>query len=133
MLLIDQYKHIKGRADFFEALDRALRDTEALLKQTPDATVAAVEKQLRAIEGWTANGRAPTQRERWSTDIGLRLSRELANVPEPKIEAWCELCSEVEGYFNVWLEDPVFRTVDDEELPDFEEDEDPDTHLRLPD
>lgn len=133
MLLIDQYKHIKSRADFFKALDAALRETEALLKQTPDATIAAIEKQLRAIEGWTANGREPTKQERWSTNIGLRLSREFANVPDPKIEAWSELCNEVEGYFNAWLEDPVFQTVDDEELPDFEEEEDEDTHLRLQD
>jgi hypothetical protein len=62
----------------------------------------------------------------------VRLFREFADVPDPRIDAWSELCKEVEGYFNCWLEDPVFQTVDELDLPDFEEDEDETTHLKIP-
>jgi hypothetical protein len=41
------------------------------------------------------------------------------------------LSKEVAGYFGSWLDDEAFKTVDEYDLPDFVEEEDPATHLRM--
>jgi YD repeat-containing protein len=50
---------------------------------------------------------------------------------DPRIIDWAELSREVEGYFGAWLDDATYQTVAEDELPDFPEDEDDVTHLRI--
>ncbi len=130
MLFIDQQKHIKNRSDFFLVLDKAISASHALLKIAPsDGGVTSILRQLEMIRIWTANGREPTKDERWKPRIGLLLMREFDSQTDPAITSWAELCREVEGYLVHWLDDATYCTVDEDELPDFPEEEDDDTHL----
>jgi hypothetical protein len=132
MLFIDQQKHIKGRADFFATLAKAIQATNDLLKIAPgDASLTSILRQLETIRLWTENGREPTKDERWKPRIGLLLMREFDAESDPKIVRWAELSREVEGYFVHWLDDKTYQTVDEDELPDFPEEEDDDTHMRI--
>jgi hypothetical protein len=60
----------------------------------------------------------------------VRLLREFDNVQDDQIDDWVKLCREVASYFCWWLDDPTFRSVDENDVPDFPEDEDDETHLR---
>ena len=124
MKLIDQFEHIKCRTDFFAALSRAISETEALLARVPnDPLATATLEQLRVVEAWTRNNRNPTRRERWSLTIGTQLVRELETVPDLAVQDWKKLIMEVTGYFRDWLDDETFATIDDLDLPDFEDDD----------
>ena len=117
MKLRDDFHHIKNRATFFDALDRAIRETQSLLERTPDDPYfASFLRQLRAIRDWTANGREPTRDERRSITIGRTLVRELSPAPTDEIERISKLLHEVHGYFRIWLDDETFQTIDDREV-----------------
>lgn len=134
MLHIDEYRHIKSRADFFRALEKAIRESEDLLKVAPGyGPVESILRQLETIRSWTANGRQPTKEERWKPQIGLILSREFASPPTDQIAGWADLAGDVAMYFRHWLDDATFQTVDDGDVPSFPEDEDDETHLAIPD
>jgi hypothetical protein len=118
--LIDQYKHIKRRSDFYPAVDDAIARTFALLGQAPnDPTLSSILTQLEYIKRITAGGREPTYDERTSTRIGVRLLRAFEPAQTDEIEAWINVCSEVEGYFRDWLDDATFQTIDEDDLPEF--------------
>jgi len=130
MLYIDQHKHIKSRADFFRALDNAIQLSKDLLKAASnDGAIASVLRQLEMIRTWTENGREPTKDERWKPQIGIILSREFETASDRQILDWAEVCKETEGYFCHWLDDEVYQTVDEDELPLFADEEDDVTHL----
>jgi hypothetical protein len=129
MRLIDQHHHIKKRADFFAALDKAIAQGEDLLKVAPGyGPVESIVRQLEAIRAWTAAGREPTKEERWKPQIGLILTREFASPP-PEISDWVDLSGDVASYFRHWFDDAIFQTVDEDDVPYFAEDEDDQTHL----
>jgi hypothetical protein len=132
MRYIDQHKHIKSRADFFRILTVAIRASTDLLTVAPgDGRIMSVLRQLEMIRTWTDNGRDPTKEERWKTQIGVILMREFETEGDQRVIDWAELCKEVEGYFNLWVDDATYQTVDEDDLPDFPEDEDDVTHLRI--
>lgn len=132
MLYIDQHKHIKNRDDFFRVLAAAIQASNDLLKVAPGyGVVTSILRQLEAIRTWTEDGREPTKEERWGLQIGLILSREFETETAPQIRHWAELSQEVEGYFNAWLDDATYQAVDEDDLPDFPEEEDDVTHLRI--
>jgi hypothetical protein len=129
MLLIDQYRHIKKRSDFFPALDKAIQGGLDLLKLAPGyGSVESIVRQLEMVRAWTANGRQPTKDERWKPQIGLILTREFASPP-PEIADWVDLAGDVASYFRHWFEDATFQSVDEDDVPYFPEDEDDQTHL----
>jgi hypothetical protein len=132
MLYIDQHKYIKNRADFFRIVDLAIDASNDLLKVAPgDGRIMSVLRQLEMIRTWTENGREPTKEERWKPQIGLILMREFETEGDQRVTEWADLCREVEGYFNLWVDDATYRIVDEDDLPDFPEDEDDVTHLRI--
>jgi hypothetical protein len=132
MLYIDQHKYIKSRADFFRILAMAIRASTDLLMVAPgDGRIMSVLRQLEMIRTWTDNDRDPTKEERWKTQIGVILMREFETEGDQRVIDWAELCKEVEGYFNLWVDDATYQTVDEDDLPDFPEDEDDVTHLRI--
>jgi len=132
MLYIDQHKRIKSRSDFFQALSEAIQASKDLLGIAPnDGAVTSVLRQLETIHMWTDNGREPTQEERWKPRIGLVLLREFETESDSRVLDWGGLSREVEGYFRHWLDDATYRTVDEDDLPDFPEEEDELTHLRV--
>jgi hypothetical protein len=131
MLLIDQFKHIKNRADFFMALDDAIQRTQTLMNPGPNtAAETSILRQLQMIKQWTANGRQPTKEERWKPNILLRLTREYEGVSDPVWEDWVNRVGDVAYYFERWYEDSLFQTVRTDQVPHFPEDEDDVTHLR---
>lgn len=132
MLYIDQHEHIKSRSDFFRVLAEAIRASDDLLKVAPgDGRMASVLRELDMIRAWTDNGRGPTKEQRWKLQIGLILTREFETEGDQRVMEWAQLCREVEGYFNLWLDDAIYQTVDEDDLPDFPEEEDDLTHLRI--
>jgi hypothetical protein len=132
MLYVDQHKHIKNRSDFFRTLGAAIQASNDLLKVAPgDGRIMSVLRQLEMIRTWTDNGRDPTKEERWKLQIGVILMREFESEGDQRVADWAELSKEVEGYFNLWVDDATYQTVDEDDLPDFPEDEDDVTHLRI--
>ena len=130
MLLIDHFKHIKNRADFFVTLDDAIQRTQDLMKPGPHGPAEdSILRQLHVIQRWTANGRQPTKEERWKPNILVRLAREFEGVMDPVWEDWVQRVKEVAFYFQRWHEDSVFQSVHGDEIPFFPEDEDDLTHL----
>ncbi|MGZ3474379.1 MAG: immunity protein Tsi6 family protein [Polyangiales bacterium] len=123
MLIIDQYKYIKSRADFFIALDEAIKQTLDLLKKSPkDPYLDSILTQLDAIKRWTDGGREPTEDERKSLTIGPILVREFEPAQTDELEEWVERVREVSGYFRDWMDDATFASVDEDDLSDFPDD-----------
>ena len=119
-LWIDYFQHIKARRDFFPALDQAIQRTHDLLKKAPgDPYLTSILRQLDAMKGWTANGRDPTRAERKSLTIGQILVREFEPAPTDEIEDWTKLVREVKGYFEEWLTDQRFQSIDEDDLDPF--------------
>ena len=98
---------IQSRAEFFQVLGDALDQVRALELKFPNFWVYSnLEKQLAAMQEWTANGRTPKREERKRINIGLIAARELE--PTDEIEMW-NLCRRLYGlnyYFQYWPSDP---------------------------
>jgi hypothetical protein len=119
-LWIDEFQFIKSRDDFFVTLDRAIEKTNDLLAKSPrEPHLEPISLQLDAIKRWTANGREPTEDERKSTTIGVTIVREFDPAPTDEIAEWVDLVKEVEAYFEEWLDDARFQTVDVDDLDEF--------------
>lgn len=121
MLLIDQYKFLKSRADWFIALDQAFQETLDLLNQGPDPYLESVLAQLDAMKRWTADGREPTEQERKSMTIGMIMTREFDSPSTDQLYFYKEKVMEVWSYFDDWFDDAYFSTVDEDDLMDYEE------------
>ncbi len=110
MPLKDEFKHITSRVDFFRALDEAVRETNDRLAHEPNHPhLEAILVQLDNIKRWTADGREPTEDERYSTTIGQVLFRELESGPTDEVHRYVEHTREVEGYFQEWPDDAALR------------------------
>jgi hypothetical protein len=123
MLIIDQYKSLSSRADFFLTLDEAIKKTLDLLRQVPkDPHLDSIFTQLEAIKSWTNGGREPTESERKSLTIGVILAREFEPAQTDEMQEWADKVREVAGYFRDWMDDATFATVDEDDLSDFPDD-----------
>ncbi len=119
--LINEFVHIKSRADFFPTLDRAIALTQALdARSAPDPNVKSILKQLDAVKHWTANGREPSRAERKSLTVGQLFVREFEPAQTDEVEQWIKLVREVTGYFSDWLDDATFATIDTDDMDDFD-------------
>jgi hypothetical protein len=101
---------INSRADFFNVLNAARRNAASALRKMPqDPTLNSVNRQLEAIERWTASGRTPTPDERNSVALGLRMSREFEDFDDDDVEELTEGAVALQNYFRHWPEDAIAR------------------------
>lgn len=115
------YGEIDSRADFHTVLDKAISDGKALHAQRPgDETIEAIIRQLEAVKAWSANGRAPTEDERGSVDIGVRASREFEGDDEAY--AWTQALYALDAYIEDWPSDEKAASATDDDF--FDEDDD---------
>jgi hypothetical protein len=108
---------INNRGDFFRRLAQARHDVRKILGRLPnEPTLLSVEKQLEAIDRWTANGRTPTLDERKSIDMALRMFREFEMTDDVEIFRLRKVVSGVNHYFQFWPDD---ATAADPTNPDY--------------
>ncbi|MEJ7729660.1 MAG: hypothetical protein WKG00_10615 [Polyangiaceae bacterium] len=119
------YGEIDSRADFHRVLDEAIATAKKFLAQAPDdLTVEVIDTQLDAIRRWTAQGRAPTQDERKSLDMGLRAVRELEPTEDVERYSWIQKLYALESYVEDWPDDATAASATDDDWWDKEEDDD---------
>lgn len=116
MKLIDQYRLIKSRADFYRVLAEARTRTEAMIARYPGGLFEIIGCELSDIARWTANGRTPTKRQRSSMTIQRLLAREFEGELPDEVYEWTKYVGEAEGYFHEWNDDPTFQKVGDTDL-----------------
>lgn len=99
------YGNINSRLDFSQTLSAALGYTKKRLSREPDdPVIVVINKQLKAMERWTRNGREPTKEERESINIGLIAVRELDGNDDEE-EVFVEHLHELNNYFEDWPSD----------------------------
>jgi hypothetical protein len=117
------YGEIDSRAEFHAVLDKAIRDGKALLTKRPgDETIAAIVRQLEAVQAWSANGRAPTKHERKSIDVGVRASRELEG--DDAAYGWTRTVYALDAYIEDWPSDEKAANATDDDFFDDDGDDD---------
>lgn len=113
------YGEINSRADFFAMLDAALATANAMLARTPTYAVAlSAARQLAALKLWTANGRTPTDEERYRISIGIMAARELDDPtrdPKSPLSIWAEQLCSLNNYTDGWPSDEVAANPPEDE------------------
>jgi hypothetical protein len=101
---------IDSRSDFFRVLAHAQRTATSALRRMPaDPTLNSVKRQLDAIEQWTANGRTPTEGERNSVGLGLRMLREFEGFDDEDVAALTDAATSIQNYVRHWPDDAAAR------------------------
>lgn len=116
MLLVDTFRFIKLRDDWYRVLDEAIAETFNLLNRGPDPYLESILAQLDAMKRWTADGREPTEAERKSMTIPMILTREFGSPSTDEIYNYTEKVKEVWFYFDQWLDDATFTSIDSADL-----------------
>lgn len=116
MLLVDTFQYIKKRDDWFRALDEAIDKTFDLLSRTPDPYLESILAQLDAMKRWTADGREPTEAERKKMTIPKIITREFGSPATDELYDYTEKVKEVWFYFDQWLDDATFTSIDSADL-----------------
>lgn len=102
---------INSRADFLALLDEVFVATREMLLRSPANPLAqAAAKQLAALELWTANGRTPTDDERYRINIGIMAAREFDDPrldPASPLATWARRLSAINNYTDGWPSDEV--------------------------
>ncbi len=102
-----EYGQIVTRDDFF----RVLTDASAFANErlaasaaagAEDAAYATVVEQLAAMQGWTAEGRTPSEEERGRVCIGLIALRELEGSSDDEVTQFSQWLHELNSYFEDW-------------------------------
>jgi hypothetical protein len=101
---------VYGDIDSRVGFERMLRDARAITRrmlegQPNNPIIATIDRQLDALERWTANGREPSEAERKTINIGLIAVRELDNVPDPEVQALTGKLYSVQNYVDEWPTD----------------------------
>ena len=100
-------KYIPDRSAFFDVLDLAIAEIDALATDAPGfPPYANIARQLAAMKKWTANGREPSPDERGSIDVGLVAMRELEPAQDDLTQLALHHLYELNGYFEDWPPDP---------------------------
>lgn len=98
---------LQTRKDFFDALQETVTDATRLSQQAPGfEPFQMIERQLHAMQQWTAGGRTPSASERDSISIGLIAVRELDSQAEGPMADFIARLHELNGYFSEWPADP---------------------------
>jgi hypothetical protein len=106
---------VNNRADFFRKLSEVTDACRRLIKRLPhEDTLQAVLAQLQAIEVWTAHGRTPTERERGSLDMALRMFREYEMTDDVEIFELRGGVSAVHSYVEHWPSDAIAADSDND-------------------
>jgi hypothetical protein len=102
---------INARTEFFALLDVAIATTADMLVQSPGSPVAqSAAKQLAAIKLWTAEGRTPTEEERFRINIGIMAAREFDDTRldwSSPLGVWVQRLSAINNYTDGWPSDEV--------------------------
>lgn len=97
---------IRTRQEFFEVLEETRTEAERLAASAPGfRAFEVILEQLEAMQGWTAGGRAPTDEERESINIGLIAVRDLDPEPDAAMADFIQRLHELNGYFAEWPAD----------------------------
>lgn len=84
--------------------------TAVLRAQYLAEAVPIIAEELECIERWTADGRAPTKKERLSLR-GSRIVNEILDAGPLEMSGWAERVGMLEYYFHCWLDDDALRTT----------------------
>ncbi len=115
-MAIVSHKHIRDRAGFFVALDRAIADSRRLGGAPPGlAPLESILYQLERMQLWTRNGRQPTKDERRSITMGQLVVRELEPAATDELEEYMKVLYELTFYFQLWWDDPEWTAMDDKD------------------
>jgi hypothetical protein len=99
---------VNNRSDFLRKLPEVTEACRRLVKRLPhEDALQAVLAQLQAIELWTAHGRTPTQRERASLDMALRMFREYEMTDDVEIFRLRDGVSVLHSYVEHWPSDAI--------------------------
>jgi hypothetical protein len=97
---------INSRADFQKALALARQKIVPALQRMPnDPALQSMQKQLEAIDQWTANGRIPTPDERRSINMGLTMYRQFEGTEDLEEYELRELAGKLNNYLKYWPDD----------------------------
>jgi hypothetical protein len=106
---------INSRADFQKAVALARQTIVPALQRMPnDPALQSMEKQLEAIDQWTANGRVPTVDERRSINMGIVMYRQFEATDDLEAYQLRELAGGINNYLKYWPDDakaadPAYR------------------------
>jgi hypothetical protein len=99
---------INNRADFFRKLAEATTSCRRLIARFPrDLTLQSVLLQLETIAAWTGHGRVPSQLERKSLDLSLRMFREYETTDDDEIATLSNSSSMIHSYVEQWPSDVI--------------------------
>lgn len=98
---------IQSRDDFFRVLDETIKMASDRVRKSPKfLPYQDIEFQLDKMWRWTRDGRAPTEEERHSTDLGVIAIREIEPVDTPEDQDFVTNLHELDYYFENWPDDP---------------------------
>jgi hypothetical protein len=98
---------LRTRQDFFDVLAETEKDAARFARKTPGyPPFGGILRQLRTMQGATANGRTPSADERDSISIGLIAIRELDPEHSDEMADFIDRLHELNGYFREWPPDP---------------------------
>ena len=104
-----------------ELLLEALEIVRRILAGSSDyPALQRTQKQLEAMQKWTANGREPSERERRSIDVGLVAAREF-DGERGELGQLAQKLFALNNYFEAWPTDEEAATATDDDF--FEEDD----------
>jgi hypothetical protein len=115
------YGEINSKIDYHRVLNEATIFVRTL-ERNPHGTshgtshaIQRIQKELGAMKRWTANGRTPTDVERYSIDIGLTAVREFDGATDKLAEFAQRLCA-LNNYFEAWPTDHAAASATDDDF-----------------
>ena len=98
---------LRTRQDFFDTLLETAKEAGRLASKTPGyPPYESIDRQLKAMQSMTAQGRTPTEDERDGISIGLIAARELDPQASDDMADFIDRLHELNGYFREWPSDP---------------------------
>jgi hypothetical protein len=99
---------INNRSEFLAVLPQARTLAEMILTRQPhERAIESVLRQLRAVEAWTVGGRVPTEDERKSLNMSLRMLREYEVTDDVEIYRLRHLVGSLHSYVEYWPVDDL--------------------------
>ena len=95
--------YVRSRAEFFSVLESTLEEVTQLTETERRVGIwKTIKAQLEAMTEWSADGRAPTAKERQRLTIGIIVVRELEPAYDPGLYRLTQRLHELSGYFYNW-------------------------------
>jgi hypothetical protein len=97
---------INCRADFQKELDSVRMLCESVVRRLPnERLLESVQRQLEALQTWTANGRIPTPDERNQIIMGIQMHREYEMTEDKDIYQLKGRTGALNNYVKHWPND----------------------------